>query len=860
MKKFNILILSLLFSLVSCNSDNTTTLNTTTQNETTTSSETTSAKKEEVDLMTAISNTKNNYSISMSNDYTTYLFSIYSSDFYYYAPSYGGYCLIDSDINYLHSYALNMVEDENNNYTYELVMYGKYINKSYANDVFTYDFMDILEEYCDDFYQIEYNTWACSVSDLGRELRDYFQQRSFSYCNYFEIIIENGLIKTLIPYEKSTDESYALVNLDFNPFSKNTYQPYINWVNNGSKINLRIFDIKLSSYEKYYYKVNYRNEVVTFEGYVASFNYSKDSIIVTTLNDTTGNVGILVKLNEDTSNLNLQLGDYIKVTGTVLQESLTAYISNDASIEVLSSNDSYPYFEEESIVDLYGGGYYSYNIFSKTPAYSGSIYSTYAYVYKLPELINDNEDTIIDMICPTFQSGDTYYQMQVILPSSMSKETKTQYVELLESYGLYDSDNKKEVYLEKFILKFNSSYEYYVQLEFGSESLFSTHLTPQEKVEKYIGISSFPTISTTTYSCFRFGGSSGMNLEEYYNKTGNTSGVYYYVPEATKDQLETEINGLISLGFTYSNEIKDAYSRVHVILTLNNTIIDIYSYSSGYSDEYVLNMWIYNGDLIYYKNIKDYIKENINYFDEEDFCMLDSYDADFTYYQLENYAGNKFSSGNYLNCITMDLDTSSLSSLRQAYLNKGYSSLRDENDNLVTYKTRGQTHYIMYKDIEGSNEKIYVDLAQYQNSDYTFSGYDLFSYRIEILIYKGTTILSPLLETNLDSFKDMIYENYNINISFNNVTDISVENYYPVSSTFITYGYCYNFDSFVYTSNVSTTLSQIQSSLLEAGYKLANTTSKGNYNYSNGNSYICVLPNTDYKYIRLINSVSGINF
>ena len=58
---------------------------------------------------------------------------------------------------------------------------------------------------------------------------------------------------------------------------------------------------------------------------------------------------------------------------------------------------------------------------------------------------------------------------------------------------------------------------------------------------------------------------------------------------------------------------------------------------------------------------------------------------------------------------------------------------------------------VLYKQIENSDENIFVDLATYPTTDYTYSGHSEFTYRIEILIYKDINPLSTLYETNLDN-------------------------------------------------------------------------------------------------------------
>ena len=162
-------------------------------------------------------------------------------------------------------------------------------------------------------------------------------------------------------------------------------------------------------------------------------------------------------------------------------------------------------------------------------------------------------------------------------------------------------------------------------------------------------------------------------------------------------------------------------------------------------------------------------------------------------------------------------------------------------------------------------------MAMYASSDYTFTGHDEFTNRIEILIYKATEPMTTKYENNLDAFSHYL-ESLNPGGSFKvnfTVSDTRVESWPAaddnVKYDYLYYGYYYEFDVFVYSSNLTQTYIDIVNGLIESGYSLSGTSSKGNETYakpsSNGyGSYVFVMKETQKGYIRLIDGVGGIDF
>lgn len=824
-----------------------------------------SSEEREVSLLEAIENTRDEYELSVVSDsgYAT-TFSILANDFYYYAPNGIGYCVLDDDRGYFHGFDLSVPDDSIASDDYIMTMYGRYA-VSTNRDIFAYDFMDILMSYMDDFTKVSANVYACTVTELGTKLRDFFQNRSYSYTNYYELTIKNGKIDTLVPYEKSLEESYAYTTLKFSSFDKEEYAPYVNWKESGASINLRIFDLK-QGYNRSAssWQLLYEGEEVEIDGHVAAFDYD-GAFYVTCQDSSTGNVGIRVRPKDGEALP--ELGDTLSLRGTIVKDGYVAYL-NEATYEVTGHQDYFPYFDEEAIANSYGGGYYAAYIFSQTPVYGDSVYSTYAYVESLPDSVSETDEDAIGLICPTQTEDSETFRMELVLPSGMLQSEKEEALESLKTFGIYGETGVKEVYLEKFILRFDAEYEYRVKLEYALGSSLSASLTAAEKIEKTFGVS-VPLIESDEYVCFKFGASTGYLLEPYYGfDSSSTTGIYYYDDSVTASEWTAEISALEEAGFSILDEVKDIYDSKHILFSNGEIVIDTLTYdnaSYGDEDEYALYLWIYEGEALRMASIKETLEANIPYFESDDFIVDDVYDYYFTYYQLHNYAGNVYSEGSYLNCVTMDTDKgdSYLLELAKKYIaESGYSLCRNEDNSMYRYTTRGSQHYVLYKTIDGSSEKVYVDLALYSTDDYTYVGHDEFTNRIEVLIYKGSEPLAPNYDTNLDYLCEFEKENYGIDLSFDISSAIKVENYYEVDggSAFIDYGYYFQYQLFVYTSSVSTTLGEIQEGLTESGYELSYTSSKGNYCYKNDDSYVFVMPRTSSGYIRIIDSVGGSNF
>ncbi len=824
-------------------------------------------------LSEAIQNTQENYQMDIITDLNfSYIYQVISPNLYYYSPGSENYILLDEDPNYYHSYEKTKLNTENI-FKFGMDVHGRAGKIENKNELYSVDFLDILKKYMDDFSKTNENTYMCTVKDLAYDLKNYFQNRSFTYCNYFEIELgTDGRLGYFRSYEKSLNEMVLVGQVSFKLFNINTFEAYKLWDNDGRKINLRLVDLKLGSQKGLTYHLFYENEICEVEGIVAGFDFN-NNIIIATENDLTGYLGLQVTL-KDSTNLP-SINEKIKVKGTVKQENYSGKLV-DATYTSLGQEDYHPFFDEERIVDIYGGGYYAAYFFSQTPIYADSIYSTYAYVESLPTSLEENKETFINLICPTFKSEENMiYHMQLILPNNMSLEQKEKIINELKQFGTYNSNNNvaQEISFEHFIIRFNPSYTYRIQLEYGLESSISKHLSPNEKIEKQFNLKNFPFPNTNSFSCFKFGGSSRVYIEANYGKEGKTPGIYYNASSLSNEAIKTELHNLELYGFILFNEIKDDYNQRHQIYKMNDTYVDILIEEISFvEEEKSFSMWIYQGKMIYKDKVQEKIANNIPYFNVDDFVTLDQIkDADMTFYQLPNYAGNTFEQGNYLNCITIDVNEECFTTIRSNYINdKGFKTARDENNKIYTYNTRGSNHYVLYKEIEGSDEKIYVDMAMYSTSDYTFVGHNEFTNRIEILIYKSTKPLETKYESNLNTFTNYL-ETLNPDSGFevNFSKDIKVESWLEINDNikynYIYYGYLFEYNAFIYSTDLNQTYSDLIDGLVSSGYVYGTTTQKGNVTYyknlNNGNtSFIFIMKETDKGYIRLINGAGGIDF
>ncbi len=824
------------------------------------------------DFAEAVSNTSSSYALSLSfSGGDGGLFQIYDDACFYYSPNKGGYLAPETDPNYYH--AVSFISDGGSISSFSLDVHGRNFPKKDKSSCFYISFTDILEEYASSFSLVSERKYVSSSSSIGGELTNYFQNRSYAYANYFEAEVDtDGRVSSFAFYEKDGSSLLKLGEALITPFSLSSFSPYQKWKEEGEKINLRIYDLKTGYMAAVKYLLCYQNKEVTISGVVSSFD-NEGSYYISASDDETGYIGIKVVGKDGVKNPSTN--DEVTVSGIIKSSGFVAYIA-DASYTKTGEAEYYPYFEEEAIASVYGGGYYAAMMFNGYPCYAGSIYSTYAYIASFPEKVEESENTLISIVFPTYKYSDgSFFKAGLILQKEMDVSSRESIIEGLEEFGIYGEEGAKEVSFERFIVSFSMYGEYMTNLIYGSESSFSKSLSPEEKVEKDYGLSSFPFPSSEEYSCYHFGGSTGISLEATYGISDSKRlGLYYSATSLSSESVEKWVNSLSSFGFKKEDVIKDGYRRKHEIYSYNDLFLDYYLGKSTLNGSISLDIWIYKGELIHAPLIKDIIKEKIPYFPVDDFLFADNtYSASYGYYALPNFAGHRFKSDEYLNCICIDMTSDGFSALRKRYIEeKGYKTYRNEDGSAYSYRSRGQNHYVLYKEIEGSEEKLFLDMASYPTSDYTFLNHKDFSTRIEMYIYKGSAPLSTLYSSSLKDF----FLGYNEENGLSDLPDPSlpsdakVEIIYPLSYEtdqlwdYTYYGYFFQYECFLYTSKVAEAYEAIVAALLESGYKYYSTSQAGNDSYLNESgsdgtgSFILLMKKSGY--IRILGDIGGIDF
>lgn len=822
-------------------------------------------------LQEAIENTKDNYKMDIESGIGySFPYQIISDSLYYYAPANENFIRLDEDKDYYHSFERAEL-DTDEIYRFGMNVHGRAGRVADKDYLYRTDFMDLLSTYADDFTQMSEDTYCCTVKDLAYDLKEYFQNRAFSYSNYFEVHLgEDGRIASFKTYEKYLEGTSLVGEVSFKPFVLSTWEPYTLWDQGGRQIDLRIVDLKIGSQDGKLYRLLYQDQEVEIEGIVSGLDYDGHFILATE-SPTTGYIGIEVSLKEGETLP--ALNDKIKVKGIIDQDEYVAKLVG-ASYTKTGEAEYYPVFDEERVEGTYGGGYFAAYIFSQTPVYADSIYSTYAYLSSPPAKIVEDQDTNIEVICPAHTSEDDTFHMLIVLPSSMPVDERKAIVEDIKQYGIYSkgANSAKEISLDKFILRFSPSYSYHVKLEYTAQSSISRKLSPTEKVDKLFGLKDFPFPKSQEVTCFSCGGTSGLNIEANYGKEGGTVGLYYNAASLSSAAIQAEKDALIAYGFSFYDEIKDTYLSRHQIYKKGNTYVDILVTDDYYSeDSHTVSMWVYQGDLISMPSIEEILQEKAPFFDTNDFIRpAGIHSSDIGYYALHSYAGNAFDEGHYLSCVTLDVSEDCFSAMRSNYIkDKGYKTARTSDNKIYTYNTRGANHYVLYKEIPGSEEKIYLDMAMYPTSDYTFSGHNLFQNRIEVLIYKAASPLQTHYEENLNDFTNYmgsIITGGGFSVTFS--TPVQVENYPALTNggyDYLYYGYFYSYNAFIYSSSLEQAYQDIIQGLTNAGYTLQNTTAKGNVCYgkqteSGLGSFVFIIKETQKGYIRIMDGVGGLDF
>ena len=809
----------------------------------------------------AIANT-HYYGFKVNGVNTVYYTEIYKEDFYYNAFSGAGYIALEEDPNYLYYFdVIRGFDEEHTDYYYhEMDVRGKNARREDLVQFESRTIMGIINTFVETIEFKEDNIYRSTDLTFIRAVADFMQQKGLRYCNALELSVNaEGRLEHLQMFEEFPQDRAMIIDVLFDDVDYKTTEMYTRWDSKGRNVNPRIADYKfLIGDETGSYSI-YENETVSFSGIVSAIDVDGNAYVARE-EKRTGNVGIRVELkNHHEFNIN----DTVNVTGVVKSQDYLTHIEN-ATLEVTGSVNYAPIFDEERIVDSNGGGTYAYNYFASSPYYNDSIYSTYAYLSEAPTSVSDTGDTYIDVICPTFGNE---FLMQVILPQNLDATVKASIFEALTTNGNFFYDEfPNEICLEKFVIRFTPEAKYAIKLIATNDSQAYKKLTPQEKIQKHVGLENFPVPESESYTSFRFGEGTTYFLEDSYFITSENpvSGVYIGAKDVTEEQFNSFIDEIEKYGAEKYDEIKDYFYARHIIYQIGDTVIDInYSLSATASEEfYLLNMWVYNGEMLKTKSLEENLDEKIgDFFDVDNFLRLSgTYDADYTIFELSTYAGVDFSNDPLL-CVALDLDRNTLADYSAGLIELGYKQYRNENNRPYTYKTRGQSHSVFTKD------GVFVDLACYHTSDYTYTDHDDYEYRLEILIYKADAPISVPTYDSLDVLSDLYAEidpslAYEINLPEGAVVEVW-RNLNDWTLVDVDYGYGSRDEAFIYTDDLAVTYSKMQSDIMKAGYKPAVTKFKSILFHKeiNGQTYpLLIMLEEEKGYIRIMNDIGGVDF
>lgn len=347
------------------------------------------------------------------------------------------------------------------------------------------------------------------------------------------------------------------------------------------------------------------------------------------------------------------------------------------------------------------------------------------------------------------------------------------------------------------------------------------------------------------------------------------AGVFYGGNNVTPSELADFKAELAAYGFVKSDEIRDTGGSRHEIYSYDGCVVDMLIGNAMFgSGNHSVQMWVYRGELIQGERIEEVLEETVgDFFALSDFVKPEnSYSADYGHFALLNFAGNDFSEEAPLHCFTIDLDYNGYQDVYNGYREKGYSFYRNADGTIYTYITRGSSHYVMYKG-DGEN-RVYVDLAYYPTSDYTYAGHDEYSYRIEAMIYQSERPLSAITSDSLSEFEEAVVSYYGESARFAAVlpSGSKVELLKPTYTyEFLEYGYYNEPECFIY-GNVESIYSCLVEALESAGYSYAYTGKQSvtyrktidadNYRVSS----IVLMKNADRGFVRVINGTPGKDF
>ncbi len=801
----------------------------------------------------AVSNTRY-YSMSTLASNPDYVSEIYSEDFYYKATNASGYFIPSQDNGYVHSFSCSLDSD------YQLIMsaYGRSTEASNFSKIGNSNFLSVISKYVNTFEKASDTEYTSYDLDLTYAIAYFFESKGLQALTDITFVIDgNGRLSSFF----GSDGSNILLNGTIKEADKNNVYFYKNWVEEGSKIDDRISDFKNLDSAFIHRKSLYENETVTFDAVVSGIDDNGDVYVANSLSNG-DNVGIKI---EGVSTGDFAISDYVRVETKIVTDGKVVYGTN-GKITHLSNADYVPVFSEEALVDSYGGGYYAYNYFSSTPYYSDSLYTTYAYVSALPEMV-DGKDTVVTLAFPGISNYyPSVFYTNFVIPSYLNKESKDEVYLTLKNAGIYGSQEEALLLcFDSVLLKTDGLVSGFSLQCLPSSSVYKK-LTVAEKVEKLCGLKGFTLPLVGSSISYSFGKGTQYELESQYGitSTDHKKGLFIGQEGFTDDEYNSFIANLESLGVSKYDEIADKYLYRHCIYTYNDFIIDVlYVPASWSAFPNQISIWIYSSsvdEMIRMPSIQERIEEKAPWFDSSSFLRYqNTYDADYSLYELSNFASLKLDEP--LLAITLDSNTNVGEDYKKTLVQSmGYKQYKVDGKS-YTYTLRGSVHYLFQKE-EGQ----FLDIATYPSSDYIYTGHKRWTYRTEILIYRSS---SPISIPSYSDLSILGNERSSIDQSLcyspSLPSDAKVEIWQSENNyDLLKYGYGHRNEAFIYSSDLDGVFSSIKTSLEDAGYEI----SPGFEEYTDMAQYVKVHKGLYYyvyvmkndRFVRLINDQIGAAF
>ena len=821
---------------------------------TNTSSSSSSIFKGYVDFADAYSNTKN-YALELKGIDSNHYAEIYLDNLFYTDITRVGFVELPNDEGYLHAISSEIFGDYSSNK--RMVVYGRSSTTDYLKELEAKTIKALIAENYSLFTKVNENTYSITEYSFIRDVSDHFQTKLYKYATEIQITVGKD---DQMEYFTIYEGEYEIAKFEFIPETLANLNMYKLWQENGSIIDERIYDYKTLILDDDDYISVYEGEEVEFTATVVA----KDSdgyLYVANRNDDVGHIGIKVSTSSDISNLKAK--DIVKLKGVIRTKNYNSYLSNATVTDTNEDAKFVPIFDEDGLVDSMGGGAYAYNLFAAYPQFGDSLYSTFAYVNQMSDVSN-GKDTYVDLVCPTQVINENHcFHMEITIPHNLSTEKKNALIQAIQDAGYYSNEGY-ELSLQNFVIKYDMKYQYRIKLLATEDTIITKRLNTQEKVEDRYGLANFPFPKGSQVLSYKFGGFSNQYLEKEYGlETKDTEGLFINVTDVQAGDYQAYFAVLEEYGFVKYDEIKDVGNGRHVIYQKSNVNLDLFTMEANF-EEGVLTvyMWMYDSKLLTSKTVQERLNEKIgSWFNVDNFLRLSgTYDADYTVFELRAYADKTFTEDNPLYCVALDTQENKFEEYNYALIELGYKTYR-VNNRPYTYTSRGQQHYVYQKD------GVFVDIASYPTTDYTYTGHKEFQYRLEILIYTK----EPM---NVKTYDDLsilsdLYKEVDPSLAYypELPSDAVVEVWYNLHDYKIApvnYGFNNRDEAFVYTENVEEAYEACKEAALEAGYKVTGSERANSITFSktiNGNSYnIFLLKEADKGYLRVMNDIGGMSF